>query len=366
MKNNITALVLFSGGLDSVLAAKLLQRHGVRLICLHFTSPFFGDAKKIPHWESIYNFEIHPFDAAIPFIAMLANGPEYGFGKALNPCVDCKILLLRLAKSQMEKYGAQILATGEVVGQRPMSQRKDAMSAIARDAGVRDILFRPLCAKNMPPLPLEEEGILNHADFPGISGRGRNAQLELAEQFGLSEIPTPAGGCLLTEKENTRRYWKILRAWRDAHPGGANEANAESLAADMRLAACGRQVWHDDYWLCFGRNQRDNEKLVECRREGDAFLRLTSFPGPHALARGGAMWPENILKSACSLLASHSPKAVASGRPAACELRIGDTRSYIEIMPGREGNFWATPTWEETSDELREERLTMLKTKRKK
>ncbi|MDO5484223.1 MAG: tRNA(5-methylaminomethyl-2-thiouridylate) methyltransferase, partial [Desulfovibrionaceae bacterium] len=132
-------ILLFSGGLDSILAAKLLQEQGLRVRCLHCISPFFGDAEAVPRWRRIHGLDITCLDVGEHFTAMLLARPPHGFGKVMNPCVDCKILLLRHAHLYMETVGARLLASGEVLGQRPMSQRRDSLHLIPREAGVRDI-----------------------------------------------------------------------------------------------------------------------------------------------------------------------------------------------------------------------------------
>ena len=156
----VDVVVLFSGGLDSILAAKVLEAQGLRVCCLHCHSPFFGDPGAVERWSNLYGLDIRTLDVSDDFCAMLRARPAHGFGKVMNPCVDCKILLLRHARLYMESIGARLLATGEVMGQRPMSQRRDVLNAIRRDAGVQDILLRPLSALHLAPTPAEEEGFV--------------------------------------------------------------------------------------------------------------------------------------------------------------------------------------------------------------
>ena len=228
--------MLFSGGLDSILAAKVLEEQGLRVRCLHCHSPFFGEPSAVPRWRRRHALDIDALDVADDFCAMLRERPAHGFGKTLNPCVDCKILLLRRARRYMEEVGACFLATGEVLGQRPMSQRRDVLNVIRREAGVGDILLRPLSARLLEPTPMETSGLVDRERLPAISGRGRHAQLELARHFGLTDIPTPGGGCKLTEKENARRYWPVL-----AHlpaPDSGDFALAERSAGASKTSPC--------------------------------------------------------------------------------------------------------------------------------
>ena len=259
-------IALFSGGLDSLLTARLLMEQGLAIKCLHFHSPFFGSPGRVEHWRSAYGLDIDAVDAGPEYVEMLKAGPAHGFGSAMNPCVDCKILMMRRAKDLMQGYGASFIASGEVLGQRPMSQRRDTLNIILRDAGVRGLLLRPLCALLLEPTQAELSGLVDRSRLLAFNGRGRKDQLELAHRFGISEIPTPGGGCKLTEKENTRRFWPVLR--RVASPS----------VEDFRLADIGRQFWHGDCWLSIGRHQQDNEAYAGVLRPATCFSRSRASP----------------------------------------------------------------------------------------
>lgn len=353
---SVDAIVLFSGGLDSILAAKVLEEQGLEVLCLHCVSPFFGSRHSIERWKKIHNLNIVPLDVGMEFTQMLCRWPAHGFGKVLNPCVDCKILLLTQAKKYMNEIGAAFLATGEVLGQRPMSQRRDSLFLISREANVRDCLLRPLSAQHLPPTPMEESGLVNRALLPAISGRGRNAQLELAKKYKLVEIPTPAGGCKLTEKENGRRYWQILKNYlpdcgEDRQEPPANAAQTYNLREDFRLSGIGRQMWQNDYWLCIGRNNSDNDALRVNAGKDDILIKLCDFSGPIALARHGASWPDEILESACAITAAYSPRAASSGGKVRLSLKLGNEYRIFEVLPERKN--WHVPEWEETKEEIR-------------
>ena len=350
-------VLLFSGGLDSILAARVLEAQGLKVRCLHCISPFFGDAGAVPRWRRIYQLDIVTLDVSQDFAAMLRQRPEHGFGKVMNPCVDCKILLLRHAHRYMEAVGARCLASGEVLGQRPMSQRRDTLHLIPREAGVRDLLLRPLSARHLPPTPAEESGLVDRERLLGISGRGRTEQLALARGFGLEEIPTPGGGCRLTERENARRYWPVLTL-RDAGPASP----AGELVDDFLLADLGRQFWREQdgqhYWCCIGRNNGDNKRLAAAARPGDALLSLHGLPGPLGLARNGSTWPQAVLEEAAALVASYAPKAVATGAAvpmlAAIEGQGGPGRE-LHVLPARQEGLWGEPTWEDVREAIRQE-----------
>ena len=345
------AVALFSGGLDSILAAKLLEEQGLRVRCLHFYSPFFGDPAAVGYWQRTYRLEIEAIDVGDDFCDLLRRRPEHQFGKVLNPCMDCKILLLRHARRHMERLGARVIATGEVLGQRPMSQRRDALNVIRRDAGVEDVLLRPLSALHLPPIPAEEEGFVDRSRLLGISGRGRKDQLALAEKFRLTRIPTPGGGCRLTEKETARRYWPVLRDM--PHP----------VASDFHLANLGRQFWLERhgrrFWLSMGRNVRDNEALAAALRDGDARVGLAGLPGPVAVARDGASWPADVLADAAALTASYAGKATAAAQRGERVFGRAQTPDGQEIWRGpielRRDGGWQEPLWEPAREEIREE-----------
>ena len=337
------AVALFSGGLDSILAAKLVQEQGIEVTGLHFVSPFFGKPDQVGRWKSLHGLPIRAVDISEPFVRMLAERPEHGFGSVLNPCVDCKILMLRQARTIMEEMGAACIISGEVLGQRPMSQRRDALNIIRRDAGVRDFLLRPLSALHLDPVGAELSGVIDRSRLLGISGRGRKDQLALAQRFALREIPAPAGGCRLTEQENARSYWPVL-----VHSPAPS-------AEDFRLANTGRQFWHDTsspvLWLIVGRNQNDNDVLMALARPDDLLFKSRDFPGPIALGRFfGQPWPAEAVRSAAAFTASYSPKAVrqaaADNAPVAVRAHAGSLDApghTLSVTPSR----LPTPAWRE-------------------
>lgn len=207
--------------------------------------------------------------------------------------------MMRKARELMKKWGASFLISGEVLGQRPMSQRRDTLNVIRRDAEVKESLLRPLSAQLLDPTAPEISGLVDRNKLLGIFGRGRKSQMALADQMGLKEIPTPAGGCKLAEKENSRRYWPVLTRLK------------EPTVEDFELSNIGRQYWFGDHWLSMGRNEADNSALERLVRPGDAILRVRDFPSPFALARQLTPWDNETLQDAASLVASYSPK----GRP---------------------------------------------------
>ncbi len=195
----LKAIALFSGGLDSILAVKIIEKQGVEVVPVHFIHPFLqsNEYKKVKESLKINILEV---DITDDFIEIIKH-PKFGYGKNLNPCMDCKILYLKKAKEILEKMKADFIVTGDVVGQRPFSQRKEALNTIEKEAGVEGLIIRPLTQKNLKEHRLEDARILKRELFYSIKGRGRKVQIELAKEMNIPFIPSPAGGCLLTTKE---------------------------------------------------------------------------------------------------------------------------------------------------------------------
>jgi tRNA U34 2-thiouridine synthase MnmA/TrmU len=215
------ALALFSGGLDSILAAELVRRQGVEVVGLHIKTGFFSEDVKqrlgllkpeetpaVLAAKSI-NLPLIEVDISNTYCDIIAN-PRYGYGKNANPCVDCKIKFFKTAKEVMEKEGFDFLVTGEVLNQRPKSQRIDTLKVIEKESGLEGFVVRPLSAKLLPPSIPEQKGWVDREKFLDIKGKNRERQLQLAKEFGLSYIPQPSGGCLLTMEEIGKRIFDHL------------------------------------------------------------------------------------------------------------------------------------------------------------
>ncbi len=351
MKNTYDAIALFSGGLDSILAVKVLEEQGLKVKGLHFVTPFFGKPDMLAKWRKIYNVDVSAVDIGADFVQILRERPEHGFGKLLNPCVDCKILLMRKAHELMQSYGASCIASGEVLGQRPMSQRRDTLNVIRRDSGLKELLLRPLSAKLLEPSSAELSGLVDRERLHNISGRGRKKQLELAAHYGITEIPTPAGGCMLAEQENASRYWMVLTRL------------SEPTAEDFTLSHTGRQYWSQggkgSRWLSIGRNAGSNARLQELVRAEDYVFRLRDFAGPLAVGRHMGGWDEATLQDAAAFVASYSPKAVKAGGKVAVMLRQGaqgNAERALMVEPERESALvWHEPLWADAKEAKREE-----------
>lgn len=288
---------LYSGGLDSILVVKMLQEQGVEVIPIHFCTPFYGfqalrdpESVKAFH-EERYGITIYPTDFTTEMIEILSK-PKYGFGKHLNPCVDCKIGMIRKASTLLASYDASFVATGEVLGQRPMSQRRDTMNLIIKETGCKDILLRPLCAKLMPPTFAEREGLVDRELLGGVSGRGRKDQLVLAGKYGIdpSNIPTPAGGCLLTFAASAARVKMTFERFKPGLPS----------PDDIMLDVVGRKFILDAGTVfVVSRDESETEVVSTMARPGNVFVKLAEIPGPLCIIRGNVS--EENLRNAASI-----------------------------------------------------------------
>ncbi len=273
------AVALLSGGLDSSLAIKLIQQQGVEVIGLHFVSIFCEDVERATESgpaalaAKLLGIEAVMMDSSEVMLALVKN-PLHGYGKNLNPCIDCRIAMLRRAAKYMKEIGADFIITGEVSGQRPMSQRRNTMRMIDKKAGVVGLVVRPLCAKIIEPSLAEKNGLIDRQRLLDISGRSRKRQMALAEEFGLVEYPGPAGGCLLTQENFALKVRDLLD-------------HGDPDAGDIRLLLAGRHYRLDENTKAIiGRNQADNARLLSFAARGDTILDTISTPGPITVMRG--------------------------------------------------------------------------------
>jgi tRNA-uridine 2-sulfurtransferase len=291
MACKIKGIGLLSGGLDSMLAVKVLQEQQIELLAITFVTPFFGAEKGIAAAEKA-GVEMRSLDISEAHIAMLKS-PRYGYGSQMNPCIDCHGLMLREAGKVMETEGAQFLFTGEVLGQRPMSQRRDSLRSVEKLSGLTGRILRPLSAKLLPPTIVEEQGLVDRSMLLDVQGRSRRRQKELARKYGLTDYPQPGGGCMLTNEGFSNRLRELL----GTRPG----ANVE----DVEIIKWGRAFMLPGKTLCMvGRQQSENDKLESLARATDILLWPINYPGPTCLllAPDG---PENI-EMASALAASYS------------------------------------------------------------
>jgi hypothetical protein len=319
------ALALFSGGLDSILAARVVAAQGIEVVAVTFVTPFFqyrileDVAAYRKDIRRKYGLEVLVEDISEGYLELLHH-PRHGFGKHFNPCIDCKIMMLQRAREMLAEIGASFLVTGEVLGQRPMSQRLDTLNVISRDSGSRSILLRPLSARLLPETLPELEGLVDRSRLYDFGGRGRARQIALAREMGITDFPSPAGGCILADPILSRRIERLY--------GGEFVLKAEDITvADVRLLLVGRQfILPGGGWLVLGRVEEENDRLLELAEAGDAVLRIEERPGPIAVLRRAALCYSDQaalardLDTAASLVARYARKA--AGQPQAGEVVV--------------------------------------------
>jgi tRNA-uridine 2-sulfurtransferase len=276
---NKKAVALISGGLDSVLAAKIVMDQGFDVVGIYCTSAFsksysLENETSAARVSKAIGIELRIFDMGQDYIDLIRH-PAHGYGKNINPCIDCKIFMLKKAKAVMEEMNSPFVVTGEVLGQRPMSQRRDTFPVIERDADLRGMILRPLSAKLLPPTQGELNGVIDREKLLGISGRSRNVQIRLAERYGISGYSTPAGGCLLTDKNFSAKLRDLF------------EDKLAVSPEDIRLLTVGRHYRIDaGVKIVIGRDNSENNVLMSLAPHGYHLFMPQGFPGPVALLNG--------------------------------------------------------------------------------
>lgn len=203
------ALALISGGLDSILAAKLIKDQNIEVIGICFKSAFFSYENAVKMAEQI-DIPLKIVDFTEEHLEMVKN-PKHGYGKNMNPCIDCHAMMMRYAGRLLNELQADFIITGEILNQRPMSQNMKSLDIVKKESGFEEFILRPLCAKNLPPTKMEEMGLVSREKLLDISGRSRKTQMELADKWGIREYPSPAGGCKLTEPNFSKRLKDLFK-----------------------------------------------------------------------------------------------------------------------------------------------------------
>lgn len=317
------ALALFSGGLDSILAVKVIQEQGIEVEAVNFTSPFFmcksgkgkseSDAVRAARDLGI---SIKVIELGVDFLDMIRK-PRHGYGSGMNPCIDCKIYFLRKAAKYLAECGADFVITGEVLGQRPMSQRRDALRLIERESGLEGLLLRPLSALQLPPTIPEQEGWVDRERLLAISGRSRKEQMHLAEEKGIGEYPSPAGGCLLTEPS-------FLSKIRDVFD------HADTLdPCDFIILKTGRHFRIGPRAkIVIGRNERDNQNLETLVKPGNVLLRWADGSSPLGVVTG--RFEAALLETAAKILLRYTK--ARPGAPCTINVLQDETSRLMTVV----------------------------------
>ncbi|ODS32238.1 MAG: thiamin biosynthesis protein [Candidatus Scalindua rubra] len=316
------ALALLSGGLDSTLAIHVIKKQGIDVIALNFVTVFClctskGNCKleAVKVSETI-GIPIKVINTTHSFLEIVKK-PKHGYGKNMNPCIDCRINIFRAAGKYMREIGASFIITGEVLGQRPMSQRKEAMKTIDREAGLTGLVLRPLCAKHLEPTIPEKTGLVNREELLQIKGRSRKDQIQLADIFQIKDYPCSSGGCILTDPEFANRM-------RDSLKYGNPDIN------DVKLLKVGRHFRIDSNTkVIVGRKEDENLTLQNLAKDNDYLLHLKDFPGPLALIRGDI--DDEKLKIAAQLTARSSKAKSLPNVTVIISKKQGLTQNVINV-----------------------------------
>ncbi|HPP66331.1 MAG TPA: tRNA 4-thiouridine(8) synthase ThiI [bacterium] len=291
----VKAIGMISGGLDSLIAMQLICQQDIDVIPIIFSSVFFH--------SDIYSKEIIDFmGIKTRIISMekeyldIIKHPVYGYGCGMNPCIDCKIYMLKQAKKIMEAEKASFVFTGDVVNQRPFSQTKNFLTLIEKASGLEGRIVRPLCAKLLNPTLPEIEGLVDRKKLLDISGRSRKKQLDIAEKLGIFDYSQPSGGCLLTDGIFAQKIKTLFNNW----PG----CNLD----DVKLIKHGRTLWHKNNLVVIGRNEKENKILFSIAKPNDIIIEIKNIPCPLCVIRGENI-TDDVIEYAKNLERKYSPKA---------------------------------------------------------
>ena len=274
--SRVKALAMFSGGLDSILATKLLLAQDIAVEAINF-SGFFCSCKQegsaAVNAAKTLGVPLKVVCVGNEYLRMVRN-PKHGYGRHMNPCVDCKIFMIKQAKKYAEEIGASFIFTGEVLDERPMSQHLKALNIIAEESGLKGRLLRPLSAKLLPETMAEKKGLVDRAKLMAIRGRSRKPQLRLAEEFRVKTFPSPAGGCLLTEKEFANRLRDLFKH------------KKRCSITDVALLKIGRHFRLGRSKIIVGRNETENKSLIAEKANNDFYFEVPKISGPITVLQG--------------------------------------------------------------------------------
>ncbi len=323
--------MLLISGLDSILAGRLLKEQKVELEALFFHTPFCPCSPLDSGCKMIFklneittkylSLSLTVQDLGEDYLAIIKK-PRFGYGKNMNPCIDCKIYMFKKAREYMEKKGLSFLITGEVLGERPMSQNRNALMLIEREAHLEGYVLRPLSAKLLPKTVPEIQGWVDREKLLSIRGRSRRTQLNLAEKFGIQDFPQPAGGCLLTDPGFSRRLKNFISVDFNIH-----DVNILKLGRHFKL--------YDDLYLIMGRNEKENialERLYSQNRH--LLLKPVNAKGPSGIGIGNFHSREKLL---AEILACYCKVKHDTGID--IEVRHNNTVWIYNILPQEKGVY---------------------------
>lgn len=287
------ALAMVSGGLDSILAAKLIKEQGIEVIGICFRSYFFNEenakrmTKQIDIPLEVIDFSKEHFE--------MVKDPKHGWGKNMNPCIDCHSMMMRYSGELLQKFNADFIITGEVLNQRPMSQNRSALDVVKKQSGFSDKILRPLCARNLKETQMEIDGLVDREKLLDISGRNRKPQMALAEQWGIKDYPSPAGGCKLTEPNYSIRLKETI------------DRKEEVSEKDIHLLKYGRHFVTDNKTkIIVSRTGEEGEQLKNLLNNKDMMFITCDFNGAMVIIPEGETPSGEDLTFACRLAVRYS------------------------------------------------------------
>ena len=272
-KQPIKSVILFSGGLDSTLVIRILQLQGIEVEAINFRTPFGCCQEPTRQIADELGVKVTYLNLNDEYLRVIEK-PKYNYGRGVNPCVDCRIHMFQIGKRFMDEIGAKFIASGEVVGQRPNSQRKDCLQNIEKNSELEDLILRPLSARILPPTLPERMGWIDREKLYGFSGRGRKKLIELGQNLGLKTFPTPSAGCLLTDKNYAQR---VRDMWKNTLEKNHSLQNYEILKLGRHFRV------RDNVKIIVGKNEKDNQRLEKLAQEGMTYLVAENFAGPSVL-----------------------------------------------------------------------------------
>jgi len=288
------ALALLSGGLDSTLAVKLLLEQGIDVEAINFVSPFCLCGRGGCGASEVAK----KFQIPLKFVSVgedylkVVRKPKHGYGRNMNPCIDCRIFMLKKAKKYARETGAAFIFTGEVLDERPMSQHFKALKTIEEEAGLKNRVLRPLSAKVLPETLIEKRGLVDREKLLGFQGRSRKKQIELARVFSIADYPCPAGGCLLTYKEFADKVRDLFE-----------NKNRVGLK-DIALLKLGRHLRYGKNKIVVGRNESENKTLLQMKSPSDYYFEVPNSGSPITILQGTKT--KKAIQKAAALTAYYS------------------------------------------------------------
>ncbi|MFQ5968969.1 MAG: tRNA (5-methylaminomethyl-2-thiouridylate)-methyltransferase [Nitrososphaerales archaeon] len=314
------AVALLSGGLDSTLAVKLMMERGVDIKAVAIKTPFcdfdcgHGCGFRVKEVAEKLGVELRTFYLGDEYLEMLKN-PRHGYGTGMNPCIDCREMMFKVAKDYMKEIDAEFIITGEVLEQRPMSQNPRALKIIERESGLQGKVLRPLSAKHLPPTEAEKSGLVKRDQLLSIKGRSRKVQIGLAKNFGITDYPNSAGGCLLTDPQFAKRVRDLFE---DTEKPTLNDTALLKVGRHFRICK--------DLKLIVGRNEKENDVISSLAIQDDILLEVKDHKGPLALLRG--KYDDNTLALSASIVHRYSD----APKDAECAVTIKNSDKTRKVL----------------------------------